>query len=84
MCMILVHFSRIISDVGSFVAERVNLMTDMVSNGYPRAALLRRCRRRIGRSPFLFGVASGLPVHGQAQQRGLYKVIKDKLMQKTG
>lgn len=76
-----VSMARIITDVGSFVAEVVSLMVDMARDGYSRSALLRRCRRRISLTPFLFGIAQGLPVHG-GLQRGLYKTIKDKFMNK--
>ena len=74
-----VRRARIITDVGNFVTEIADLITDMVRAGYGKGALLRRCRRRISRTPFMFGVANGLPVHGQPHRRGLYKSIKDRV-----
>ena len=78
-----VRFARIISDVGNFITEVVSLICQMVWKGYPKATLLRRCRFRIARFPFLFGVARGLSSTGRTRPRGLYKAIKDRVDNRT-
>ena len=79
-----VRRARIITDSGNFVQEIISVIMNMVLESYSRAALLRRCRQRISHAPFMFGLASGLEVHGQYQQRGLYKAIKDAVCGRTG
>ena len=76
------RFSRAITDVYSFKAEVVRLMSEMIQGNYPTGTLLHRCRRCCNVTPFLFGAARGTghtDPHVGRPGHGLYAEIKHDL-----